>query len=207
MSAFITGLGAGLALIIAIGAQNAFVLRQGLAREHVGVVVAICAVSDALLILLGVGGVGAFLQAAPGLLEVVRWVGVAYLGANAVLAVRRARRPEAMTLEGGPVRSRTAVIAAALGFTYLNPHVYLDTVLLLGAIGTGFGADRWVFAAGAATGSVLWFTGLGYGARAASRTMSRPSTWRALDLGIAAVMAAIALGLATADLAAPLAIG
>ena len=207
MSAYVTGLGAGLALIIAIGAQNAFVLRQGLAREHVGLVVAICALSDALLIVLGVGGVGAFLQAAPALLEVVRWVGVAYLGANAVLALRRAMRPVGLMLEGGAERSRGAVALAALGFTYLNPHVYLDTVLLLGAIGTGFGAERWAFAAGAASGSVLWFSGLGLGARAASRWMSRPSTWRALDLIIAAVMLAIAVGLAGADLSEPLAVG
>jgi L-lysine exporter family protein LysE/ArgO len=207
VSAYVAGLAAGLALIVAIGAQNAFVLRQGLAREHVGLVVAICAVSDALLIVLGVGGVGASLQAAPVLLEVVRWVGVAYLGANAVLALRRALRPRTLEVDGSALRSRRSVALAALGFTYLNPHVYLDTVLLLGAIGTGFGAQRWVFAAGAATGSVLWFGGLGLGARAASRAMARPSTWRALDLAIAAVMLAIAVGLARTDLGGPLALG
>jgi L-lysine exporter family protein LysE/ArgO len=205
VQALVTGFGAGLALIVAIGAQNAFVLRQGLAREHVGLVVVICAVSDALLIVLGIGGVGTLLRAAPDLLEVVRWVGVAYLGANAALALRRALRPGALLVEGGPTRSPAAVAAAALGFTYLNPHVYLDTVLLLGAIGSGFGPERWTFALGAALASGTWFTGLGFGARGAARWMGRPATWRALDVGIAAVMLAIAIGLARADLAATLA--
>lgn len=204
MEALATGLGTGLALIIAIGAQNAFVLRQGLAREHVGLVVAICAVSDALLIVVGVGGVGALVAAAPMLLEAVRWVGVVWLGVNAVIALRRAVRPGTLVTGGGPVRSRRAVALAALGFTYLNPHVYLDTVLLLGTIGARFGPERWVFAAGAALGSVAWFSGLGFGARAAARWMARPGTWRALDVAIAGVMTAVAVGLARADLAAPL---
>ena len=128
--ATLSGLGFGLSLIIAIGAQNAFVLRQGIRGEHVGVVVAICAVSDALLIAAGVGGAGALLQGE--LVEAVRWAGAAFLLGYAVLAARRAWRPGTLHAAGGEAAGLRAVVAATLALTWLNPHVYLDTVVLLG---------------------------------------------------------------------------
>lgn len=201
MDAFLTGLATGGALIVAIGAQNAFVLRQGLARSHVGTVVAICAASDALLIVAGVAGLGALVRAAPLALEVLRWGGAAYLAAYAVRAFLRAARPSTLTAAAGTVRSRASVVASALAFTYLNPHVYVDTVLLLGAIGTQFGDARWWFAGGASTASLVWFGGLGLGARRLSHRMASPTTWRLIDAAIGAVMLAVAATLVRADLA------
>ncbi|QDC26647.1 amino acid transporter [Georgenia yuyongxinii] len=185
----------GLSLIVAIGAQNAYVLKQGLTRHHVGLVVAICAVSDALLITVGVSGVGALVQDHPTAMTVLRWVGGAYLAAYGVRSLWKARRPQALNpLEGGGAGRRT-VVATTLALTYLNPHVYLDTVLMLGSIANQHGEARWWFAAGAVAGSFLWFTTLGFGARAASRVMSRPATWRVLDLVIGVVMIALAVRL------------
>ncbi|AKU15177.1 LysE/ArgO family amino acid transporter [Luteipulveratus mongoliensis] len=198
MTASLAGLLTGLTLIIAIGAQNAFVLRQGLMRAHVGLVVTICAVADALLITAGVAGVGALVRDHPTALDVLRWVGAAYLAAYGLMSLWRARRPSAMTPADGNGRSRTAVAATTLALTFLNPHVYLDTVLMLGSIANQHGSTgRWWFAGGAALGSVLWFSALGYGARAASRLAARPSTWRVLDLVIGLVMLALALKLLT----------
>jgi L-lysine exporter family protein LysE/ArgO len=195
VSAAVPGLLLGLSLIVAIGAQNAYVIRQGLARAHVGVVVAICAVSDALLITLGVGGVGAFVEDHPVLLTVVRWAGAAYLAAYGVRSLWRARETRALEqVDGGAGGRRTAVLTT-LALTFLNPHVYLDTVLLLGSVAGSYGDDRWWFAAGAAAGSLVWFTSLGFGARAASRVMRRPGTWRVLDVVIGVVMLALAVGL------------
>ncbi|MFT7838462.1 LysE family transporter [Saccharothrix sp. BKS2] len=191
MHALLAGLGTGFSLIVVIGAQNALVLRQGVLRRQVPAVVAICAGSDALLILLGVGGVGAALTAWPAALEVVRWVGAAFLVGYGVLAARRALRPAALE----PGGAASAVIATCLALTWLNPHVYLDTVLLLGTASTGFGADRWWFAAGAITASALWFGGLGFGARRLSGTFTRPSAWRVLDAVVAVVVTATGVSL------------
>lgn len=191
----LTGVGFGLSLIVAIGAQNAFVLRQGLRGEHVGLVVATCAVSDAALIAAGVGGVGALLTQAPTLITVVRIAGAAFLGSYAVLAVRRARRP-ASTLTAtsdGEATLPRATLATALALTWLNPHVYLDTVLLLGSVAGSHGDERWSFGAGAAVGSVVWFTGLGYGAALLRPLFARPAAWRLLDALIALTMAALAV--------------
>ena len=144
-----------------------FVLRQGIRREHVLPVVAVCIVSDAVLITAGAGGLGALVRAVPELVDIARWAGVAFLLGYAVLAVRRALRGgESLQADGaGRGSGRGAVVATAFALTWLNPHVYLDTVLLLGSIATTHGAQAWLFAAGAVVGSTVWFTALGFGAR------------------------------------------
>lgn len=194
--AALTGLGFGLSLIVAIGAQNAFVLRQGLRRQHVGVVVAICALSDVALIAAGVAGVGALVERVPPLMVAIRLGGAAFLFGYAILAGRRALRPQrleaAASTESAPL---TTAALTAVALTWLNPHVYLDTVLLLGTIAAGQGELRWAFGAGAGLGSILWFTALGYGARLLAPVFARPVAWRVLDGGIAVVMAAIAVQL------------
>ena len=246
--ALVAGLGLGFSLIVAIGAQNVFVLRQGIRREHVFVVAAICAVSDALLIAAGVGGMGAALQAAPWLIGVARWAGAAFLVGYAVLAARRALRgtesglvveedaaaagrgaPEARLETASPsgaagvsVRRSAAarpaevatttrpaevstatrptsrvlpVVLTCLALTWLNPHVYLDTVVLLGSVGATHGEQRWTFALGATIASVAWFFSLAYGARLLGGVLASPRAWRILDGIIAVVMVAIAISL------------
>ena len=200
MFAFLPGFFAGLGLIVAIGAQNAFVIRQGLTRQHVFVVVAICAIADAALIALGIAGLGAIIQGLPWLLEGVRWFGVAYLTWFGIKSVRSAFKNEVMDISGAQTTSLKKVVAAVLGFTLLNPHVYLDTVILLGSISNQFAEDRWVFGLGAMTASVVWFSSIGFGAKAASRFMSKPIFWRVLDSLIAIVMFSIAFYLAFAEL-------
>jgi L-lysine exporter family protein LysE/ArgO len=194
--AFIPGLLTGLSLIIAIGAQNAFVIRQGLTRKHVFLVVAICAISDALLILLGVAGLGALISGLPWLLETIRWFGVAYLTWFGIKSLMSAFKSQSLEATGLQSAGAKTVVLSVLGFTFLNPHVYLDTVILLGSIGNQFGQDKWWFALGAAVGSVLWFSSIGFGAKAASRFMSKPVFWKVLDSVIAAVMFGIAIMLA-----------
>jgi L-lysine exporter family protein LysE/ArgO len=190
------GLGLGLSLIVAIGAQNAFVLRQGLRREHVLPIVLVCALSDAVLIVAGVAGAGAVFAVAPELLTVVTWAGAIFLVGYGVLAARRAIRPTALAADGASVRTQlAAALATCLALTWLNPHVYLDTVVLLGSIANTHGADRWWFGAGAVLGSVVWFTALGFGARLLQPVFARPSAWRVLDAVIAVVMVAIAVSL------------
>ena len=200
MLAFLPGFFAGLGLIVAIGAQNAFVIRQGLTRQHVFVVVAICAIADAALIALGIAGLGAIIQGLPWLLEGVRWFGVAYLTWFGIKSVRSAFKNEVMDISGAQTTSLKKVVAAVLGFTLLNPHVYLDTVILLGSISNQFAEDRWVFGLGAMTASIVWFSSIGFGAKAASRFMSKPIFWRVLDSLIAVVMFSIAFYLAFAKL-------
>ena len=196
MIAFLPGLLTGLSLIIAIGAQNAFVIRQGLTKKHVLLVVAICAISDALLILLGVAGLGALISGLPWLLEVIRWFGVAYLTWFGIRSIRSAFKTQTLDASGAQSASAKTVVLSVLGFTFLNPHVYLDTVILLGSIGNQFGQDKWWFALGGAVASILWFSSIGFGAKAASRFMSKPVFWKVLDLVIAAVMFGIAILLA-----------
>ena len=200
MGALVAGFLAGLSLIIAIGAQNAFVLRMGLSRSYVALIVAICALSDIALIALGVGGLGGVIRSAPSLLQLFRWVGVAYLLYFAATSIRHAYHPGTLKPTGSRPLSRRSTIATTLALTFLNPHVYLDTVLLLGSIGNQYGHLRWTFALGASTASLVWFSGLGFGARLASRLMSRPGTWRILDSVIGIVMVLIALKLATTRL-------
>lgn len=196
MFTFLPGFLAGLSLIIAIGAQNAFVIRQGLTKKHVLLVVAICALSDAVLIFLGIGGLGAIIQGLPWLLEVIRWFGVLYLAWFGIKSLRSAFKIQSLDASGVQSGMASKVVLTVLGFTWLNPHVYLDTVILLGSIGNQFGDGKWIFATGASVASVLWFSAIGFGAKAASGVMRKPSFWKVLDMVIAVVMFGIAIMLA-----------
>jgi L-lysine exporter family protein LysE/ArgO len=194
--AALAGFATGGSLIVAIGSQNAFVLRQGLRQEHVLTIVAICASADALLILAGVAGLGEVIQAAPAALAWLRFAGAAFLAAYGVMALRRALDPHQAVVERGAPITLRAAVATTLAFTFLNPHVYLDTVVLVGALANQHqGAERWQFAAGAATASVVWFTALGFGAKLLVPVFSRPVTWRVLDAVIAGVMFTLAASL------------
>jgi len=212
MLSVLAGLGLGLSLIIAIGAQNVFVLRQGIRREHVLAVVVICAVSDAVLIIAGVAGLGFVIASAPWLVVVARWAGALFLLTYGLLAARRAWRGGETGLDaegadgasigtgtGGTAtltRTRLApVVLTVLALTWLNPHVYLDTVLMLGSIAATHGEERWLFAVGAVAASILWFTALGFGARYLGRWLRTPLSWRILDAVIAVVMITIAVSL------------
>lgn len=239
MLTVLSGLGLGLSLIVAIGAQNVFVLRQGIRREHVLAVVVVCALSDAVLIVAGVAGLGFLIATAPWLVVVARWAGALFLLGYGLLAARRAWRGDASGLEvddrgavapgvggmpapsaatapaatsdGGatagvatagvatttrPSRTRLApVLLTVLALTWLNPHVYLDTVLMLGSIAATHGEQRWLFAGGAVLASILWFTALGFGARYLGRWLRTPRSWRILDAVIAVVMIALAVSL------------
>lgn len=201
MLSYFTGLGLGLSLIVAIGAQNAYVLRQGIRREHVLAVVIICAVSDALLILAGVAGLGFVLERMPWLVVVAQWLGAAFLLVYGLGAARRALRGTGEGLsDDGSTSARPSgrlipVVLTVLALTWLNPHVYLDTVLMLGSIAATQGDARWVFAGGAITASFLWFGVLGYGARRLSRRLNTPRAWRVVDGVIATIMIGLAIGL------------
>ena len=195
MDVALAGFLTGLSLIVAIGAQNAYVLRLGLARNHVGVAVVICAGADALLIAIGVGGLGAIVQAHGDVLTAIGLIGGAYLLWFAFRSFRSALHPDVLLPSQQEPQAVAAVALAVLGLTFLNPHVYLDTILLVGTIGASFGADRWWFALGAAIASVVWFSGLGFGARLLSPLMARPVTWRVLDAAIGVVMLTIAIEL------------
>jgi L-lysine exporter family protein LysE/ArgO len=200
LSAFATGLALSGSLIVAIGAQNAFVLRQGLAREHVGAVVWFCAISDAVLMSAGVLGVGQVLRALPDLAHAMAVAGALFLAAYGVRALARAWQPGALHASTGTARRSAAqVLVQAAAFTLLNPHVYLDTVLLVGAIGAQQAADqRPAFLAGACLASACWFLGLGYGARWLAPWFARPSAWRVLDALIGITMLILAASLARA---------
>ena len=205
LSALAHGFTSGALLIIAIGAQNAFVLRQGLRREHVLGVVLVCAVSDALLIQAGVWGLGAVVAAHPALAQAARWLGAAFLLAYAARAALRALRPQQLPAGGGGegAGSARSAVLTALAFTWLNPHVYLDTVLLLGAIASPYGdsALRASFAAGATVASGVWFASLAYGARWLAPLFASPRAWQLLDAVIAATMVVLAVGLLRAPAA------
>lgn len=194
------GLGTGLALIVAIGAQNAFVLRQGIRGEHVGPVVAVCALSDAALIAAGVLGTGALLTAAPAAVVVLRYIGAAFLVTYGVMAARRILHPKALVSAASPGVGRSGLataLATVLALTWLNPHVYLDTVLLLGSVANAQGPGlQWWFGAGAMLGSILWFCSLGFGAKLLRGFFARPASWRILDGAIAVTMVGLGVGLA-----------
>jgi len=199
LAAALAGLGIGFSMIVAIGAQNTFVLRQGIRREHVIAVVAICALSDIVLIGLGIAGTGWVIDAVPWLLTAIRIGGALFLAGYGVLAARRAIRPAAKGLETGPddtaaVRRRSLVTAVAttLAVTWLNPHVYLD-IAILGSIANTHGDARWLFGLGIGIASVTWFTTLGLGARALAPLFARPLAWRILDAAIAVVMVTLAV--------------
>jgi L-lysine exporter family protein LysE/ArgO len=189
---FWTGFATGLSLIVAIGSQNAFVLRQGIRREHVLAIVLFCALSDAALILAGIGGAGVFIQGNPMLLAVAKYGGAAFLAAYGGLAAQRAWRGEALHLENGPGIRLSAALLTCFGFTFLNPHVYLDTVVLLGSVGTQR-ALPWVFAWGACLASLCWFAALGFGARWLGPWFEQPVAWRILDTLIALCMGTLAV--------------
>ena len=193
MTAFLSGLTLGLGLIIAIGAQNAFVLRQGLRREHVFWVCLVCALSDAVLIAAGVAGFGFIIERFPWLIEAMRYGGAAFLivyGVRSVLAAFRST--ETLEAAAGAAGSLRKAVLTCLAFTWLNPHVYLDTVVLLGSISTQFGDARPLFAAGAMLGSFGFFFSLGYGARLLRPLFANVTAWRLLDGATALVMFAIA---------------
>lgn len=195
-AAALAGLGFGLSLIVAIGAQNAFVLRQGLRKEHVFVIVAICAVSDAILIAVGVAGLGAIIQQLQWLLLIIELVGGGFLVSYGVMAAKRAIKPEALNADtGGAKLSLKVAAGTALALTYLNPHVYLDTVLLLGSVAGTYEQYRWWFAAGAMLGSFLWFSLLGFGARVLGPIFKKATAWRVLDVIISAVMLILGISL------------
>jgi len=203
MNASLDGLLTGLSLIVAIGAQNAYVLKQGLRRAYVGPVVTICTLSDYVLIIAGVSGIGLIVQHAGWTLQAVRWFGVAFLAWYGLSSAWRARRPaSSLNAARDETSNRPAVIRSTVALTWLNPHVYLDTMILLGSIANAQGASgRWWFAVGACVGSTLWFTGLGYGARFAAGLLATPRAWQVLDFLIAATMLGIAVKLATTPLA------
>ena len=190
---FWAGFATSFALIVAIGSQNAFVLRQGIRRQHVLPIVLFCIVSDALLILAGVGGAGTVLRSNATLLLVARYGGAAFLAGYGLLAAHRAWRGAHMALGTQPAVGLSAALAACFAFTFLNPHVYLDTVVLLGAVASQRGEDgRWLFAAGACLASLVWFGGLGFGARYLGPLFETVIAWRILDSLIALVMWALA---------------
>lgn len=193
---FLTGFAMSAALIMAIGAQNLFVLRQGLKREHVGPIVLFCGCADAILIAAGVGGVGALLGAMPQLTLMLTIGGSAFLAWYGFKAFQRMMAPESMTVSAQGTLTMGRALGATAAFTFLNPHVYLDTVLLMGAAGSAHAPVlRPVFVAGAATASITWFAALGYGARILTPLFARPSAWKVLDAIVCIVMLTLAASL------------
>jgi L-lysine exporter family protein LysE/ArgO len=187
-SPLILGFIASFTLIAAIGAQNAFVLRQGIRREHVLPVVALCTVSDIVLISAGIAGVGALISAHPSALNIAKFGGALFLVGYGLLAARRAWRPSSLSpSEKAPARLIEVLVTCA-ALTFLNPHVYLDTVVLLGALANEHRDERWLFGVGAVTASAVWFVGLGLGARRLAGLFATPLTWRILDALIAVMM-------------------
>ena len=195
-SPLILGFMASFTLIAAIGAQNAFVLRQGIRREHVLPVVALCTVSDIVLISAGIAGIGALISAHPGALNIAKFGGALFLVGYGLLAARRAWRPSSLSpSEKAPARLIEVLVTCA-ALTFLNPHVYLDTVVLLGALANEHRDERWLFGVGAVTASAVWFVGLGLGARRLAGLFASPVTWRILDGLIAIMMIGLGVSLA-----------
>ena len=194
----VRGFALGLGLIVAIGAQNAFVLERGLARNHVLAVIVVCTLADAALISVGVAGLGALITGAPLLVTTVTVAGALFLATYATLAFRRALSPDALAVRGARQMRLRAAVGTVLALTFLNPHVYLDTVVLLGSLSARYGqaGEKLAYGLGAATASAAWFSALGFGARLLAPLFARPAAWRALDLLIAAVMALLAASLA-----------
>ena len=184
----LTGLLTGLALIVAVGAQNAFLLRQGIRGEQVLPIVLTCLVSDVVAISLGVAGLGVVLERWPGVLPVAQILGGLYLIAFGVHAAMRAWRPSTLVAGEGTALTPGRAVLLTLALTWLNPHFYLDAILMLGTVANSFGPDRWWFLLGSLIASVLWFFGLGFGARLLRGLFARPGAWRVLDSGIAVLM-------------------
>jgi len=196
LPAFAKGFALSLGLIAAIGAQNMFVLRQGLRCEHVWPIVLFCAAADASLIVAGVNGLGSALALVPGLATALSLAGAAFLAWYGISALRRSFHPSAMVVDNQAGMSLGAALAGTAAFTFLNPHVYIDTVLLMGAVGTSLPSDaRTPFIIGAASASFAWFASLGFGARFLAPLFARPVAWRILDLAIGILMLALATSL------------
>lgn len=193
-SPLIVGFLASFTLIAAIGAQNAFVLRQGIRREHVLPVVAMCTLSDIALIAAGIAGVGALVNAHPSAVNIAKFGGAVFLFGYGLLAARRAWRPSTLTPSDAAPARLAAVLGTCAALTFLNPHVYLDTVVLLGTLANEHQEGRWLFGVGAVTASAVWFVSLGLGARRLAGLFATPMTWRVLDGFIAVTM--IGLGVA-----------
>ena len=186
----------GVSLIVAIGAQNAFLLRQGLLRQHVFILCLICALSDALLIVVGVFGFGTLVSQAKWLIDIVTLGGAIFLFVYGFMAFRRVMSPDAMKAASQGAGNLAKAIATCLALTYLNPHVYLDTVVLLGGLSANYqGVDRAAYGVGAATGSFVWFFALGYGARLLVGVFENPKAWQILDFIIGCIMWLIAASL------------
>ncbi len=181
---------------MAIGAQNAFVLKQGLLRRNVLAIVLICSLSDALLICLGVLGLGSLITAVPVLIEVIRWIGVGFLVWYGSTSLRRLTKSDSLAAADKPITSLKQSVLTTLALTFLNPHVYLDTVIFIGGVANTFTVDKWLFVLGAVSASFIWFFSLGFGASKASVLVSKPMFWKALDIFIAAVMFSLAITLA-----------
>jgi L-lysine exporter family protein LysE/ArgO len=196
MNVIFAGLATGFSLIVAIGAQNAFVLRQGLLRKNILAIVLICSFSDALLITLGVLGLGSLITAVPVLIEVIRWLGVGFLVWYGSSSINRLKKSESLQAADKPMTTLKQSAVTTLALTFLNPHVYLDTIIFLGSIANTFSTNRWLFALGAVSASFIWFFALGFGASKASVLVSKPMFWKALDIFIAAVMFSLAITLA-----------
>jgi L-lysine exporter family protein LysE/ArgO len=197
MSVFFAGFLSGLGLIAAIGAQNAFVLRQGILRSHVALVVLICAVSDALLVAVGVAGAQGLARGFPWVQDVMLWAGVAFLLAYGALRFRTAWQGGVGLVAGqGAQQSARRVALTCFAFTWLNPHVWLDTVALLGSLSAQYAPYHWTFGAGAILASFLFFSALGFGARFVAPVLRSARAWQILEAGIGLVMWAIAASLA-----------
>ncbi|MBC8717767.1 LysE/ArgO family amino acid transporter [Ochrobactrum sp. Marseille-Q0166] len=196
ISAAFSGFFLGASLIIAIGAQNAFILRQGLLRQHVFILCLICALSDAILIAAGVAGLGTLIAQSPKLISFVTIAGAAFLFWYAFVAFRRAFHPEAIQVKSTQSVSIKAAVATCLALTFLNPHVYLDTVVLLGSLSARYHDQaRAAYGVGAVIASFTWFFSLGYGARLLQPIFAKPAAWRVLDCIICVVMTLIGLSL------------
>jgi L-lysine exporter family protein LysE/ArgO len=195
-SPLVFGFIASFTLIAAIGAQNAFVLRQGIRREHVLPVVALCTVSDIVLISAGIAGVGALISAHPSALNIAKFGGALFLVGYGLLAARRAWRPSSLNPSQKAPARLIEVLVTCAALTFLNPHVYLDTVVLLGALANEHRDERWLFGVGAVTASAVWFFGLGLGARRLAGLFASPLTWRILDGLIAVMMLGLGVSLA-----------
>jgi L-lysine exporter family protein LysE/ArgO len=193
---FLTGFLTGLSLIVAIGAQNTFVLQQALRREHRLPIMLICALSDAVLIVAGIAGLGALILSSPLMLGVTRYGGAAFLLIYAALAAGRALNGGQRHIEANGATSRLVAVATCLGLTFLNPHVYLDTVVLLGALANQQGeSGRWPFGAGAVLASLIWFSALAFGASLLAPLFRKKNTWRVLDSLIAVIMLGLSISL------------
>lgn len=196
MSAWLAGFGLSFSLILAIGAQNAFVLRQGLKKQHVFLVCLICALSDAILIAAGVVGFGSLVAHSPWIEQVARYAGAAFLMAYGLISFHSAlTKNHSLQALGQDQLSASAAALTCAALTWLNPHVYLDTVLLLGSIATQYPGAQFAFGFGAVTASFTFFFALGYGAAVLRPLFARPSSWKVLDALVGAIMLFIAVNL------------